>query len=290
MIRLTDRSILFFFIILLSSGLAGQGFGSERTSPAPSDTDSDRAVRSLAFGDFLLERGEYYRAVTEYYRTLHLLGDPDSEISLRAAAGIGEAYYRGADFIRAGSWLFENRREILASGSRKSRSLLYNSLIRSKKAQEALKILESDDAEGRFFYTGIAFAALTKWDMASESFRKVPPADYYYENSTYNIAVCARAADDHHRSPKLAGFLAIIPGAGYCYAGHKRSAFAALLVNSIFITASIQAFDHEEYFLGGGLSAVALTWYAGNIKGSVDSAKRYNRNLDRRYFDQLSIK
>ncbi|MBN2069947.1 MAG: hypothetical protein JW814_00710 [Candidatus Krumholzibacteriota bacterium] len=288
--RFAGGYLLFLCLAILSTGLyAGDAEITENKASLERSGEYE-AARILAFGDFLLGRGEYYRAITEYYRTIHLLSDRSSDLSLKASVGIGRAYYLGSDFIRAGDWLFAIRREILSSGSNEDRDLLFHSLILGARTREALEILGEYDGEGRFFFAGMAYAAEMDWKEAAGSFLRVPPSDLYHDSSVYNTGVCESALAAGSKSPAVAGFLAIVPGAGYLYAGHKRSAFASLLVNSLFIAASIQAFDHEEYFLGGFLTAIGSTWYAGNIKGSVDSAGRYNRIVGRRYFTGLSLK
>lgn len=81
-----------------------------------------------------------------------------------------------------------------------------------------------------------------------------------------------------YKSPGVAGILsAVLPGAGQCYVGRPRDGFAAFLVNALFLSATIQAFGHDQEFLGVLLAGLEVGWYAGNIYNAVNSAHKYNR-------------
>lgn len=82
------------------------------------------------------------------------------------------------------------------------------------------------------------------------------------------------------KSPVVAGTLAaIVPGAGHLYVGRNRDAFAALLLNGLFIWGMVESFRKDETGVGVTLSIFEIGWYAGNIYSAVNSAHKYNRRL-----------
>jgi hypothetical protein len=78
------------------------------------------------------------------------------------------------------------------------------------------------------------------------------------------------------KSPFKAGVLSVIPGLGYWYTGHMRTAISALIVNGLFFLGTFEAFDNENIGLGTALSILSAGWYFGGIYGSMASAVRKN--------------
>jgi tetratricopeptide (TPR) repeat protein len=72
---------------------------------------------------------------------------------------------------------------------------------------------------------------------------------------------------------------AFIPGAGYLYIGQKKSAFTALVLNGLFITAACQFFLHGHVAAGIITTSFEAGWYFGGIYGAGEEAKYYNERL-----------
>ena len=89
------------------------------------------------------------------------------------------------------------------------------------------------------------------------------------------------------KSPALSGTLSIIPGGGQLYCNRYEDALIAFALNAGFIWAAADAFDNEQYGLGGLLSFVGLGFYLGNIYGAVNDAHKYNQAQTGRFIDQL---
>lgn len=79
------------------------------------------------------------------------------------------------------------------------------------------------------------------------------------------------------KNPTLAGSLSVVPGLGQLYCERYQDSITAFLLNAALGYAAYEAFDHENYALGGIISMVGLGFYAGNIYGAVTSAYKYNR-------------
>ncbi len=89
------------------------------------------------------------------------------------------------------------------------------------------------------------------------------------------------------KSPGLAGTLSIIPGGGQLYCRRYEDALIAFVLNAGFIWASSDAFNNEQYGLGGLLSFVGLGFYLGNIYGAVNDAHKFNHQQTRQFIDRL---
>jgi tetratricopeptide (TPR) repeat protein len=95
------------------------------------------------------------------------------------------------------------------------------------------------------------------------------------------------AGDRPTKSPLLAGTLSIVPGGGQLYCHRYEDAIIALALNTGFIWAASDAFDKEQYGLGGLLSFVGLGFYLGNIYGAVNDAHKFNQTQTRQFIDGL---
>jgi tetratricopeptide (TPR) repeat protein len=95
------------------------------------------------------------------------------------------------------------------------------------------------------------------------------------------------AGDRPTKSPLLAGTLSIIPGGGQLYCHRYEDALIALALNTGFFWAASDAFDNEQYGLGGLLSFVGLGFYLGNIYGAVNDAHKFNQTQTRQFIDGL---
>ncbi len=92
------------------------------------------------------------------------------------------------------------------------------------------------------------------------------------------------------KNPRLAGFLSIIPGAGFAYCERYQDALIAFLLNAGLILAAYESFDSGNEALGGVITFVGTGFYAGNIYGAVSSAHKYNRTSHQRFLENLRNK
>jgi hypothetical protein len=89
------------------------------------------------------------------------------------------------------------------------------------------------------------------------------------------LAVYAEGTD---KNPKLGGWLGLIPGLGYAYAGEYANALRSLILNSIFIFGMVDTAGDEEWGAFAAITFFEITWYSGSIYGGIDASHRYNRN------------
>jgi hypothetical protein len=90
------------------------------------------------------------------------------------------------------------------------------------------------------------------------------------------------------KNPTVAGLLSVIPGLGYAYAGHKQTAISALLVNGLITYATYSNLKNENYGMAALTGVFNISFYIGNIAGSIQSAKRYNKQQKQYIIDKLT--
>jgi len=126
---------------------------------------------------------------------------------------------------------------------------------------------------------GVAFSKQYNWEKAQKSFELISHESFYKEKAESNIQILNKATQQKYKSATLGGILGIVPGAGYLYAEHRQTAVSSLIINSLFIFASYSTFKSENYGLGALVSVFSVSFYIGNISGSVKSVKRLNKNI-----------
>lgn len=86
-----------------------------------------------------------------------------------------------------------------------------------------------------------------------------------------------RYRDAREKSPAFAGVLsALIPGAGQVYAGSLQAAAVTLVLNGLFIGATVELARDEHYFTAAAAGTAASFFYVGGIMNAVDLARRRN--------------
>ena len=81
------------------------------------------------------------------------------------------------------------------------------------------------------------------------------------------------------KRPWLAGVLsAALPGLGQVYAGSWQSAGVSLVLNGLFIGATVELARHELYAAAATTGMAGSVFYVGNVLNAVDLAQRYNQS------------
>ena len=74
---------------------------------------------------------------------------------------------------------------------------------------------------------------------------------------------------------------ALLPGLGYAYAGQRSAAMTSFIINTLFVAATYQLFDHGHEALGAIVGSLEMGWYVGGINGAGLAAVEYNE----RYYE-----
>ena len=79
------------------------------------------------------------------------------------------------------------------------------------------------------------------------------------------------------KSPWVAGVLStLLPGMGQAYAGSWQGAGMSLLLNGLFLSATVELARKDLYFASATTGVAGSIFYVGNILNAVDLANRYN--------------
>jgi putative component of membrane protein insertase Oxa1/YidC/SpoIIIJ protein YidD/tetratricopeptide (TPR) repeat protein len=137
--------------------------------------------------------------------------------------------------------------------------------------------------------TALARARQYQWEEAKGAYQQLALDPAWAATASRNISVLDGAATLKHRSPFVAGVLSIVPGLGYAYAGHKQTALSAFAINGLLAYATYTSVRNENYGMGLLTGIFGLSFYAGNINGSVKSARRYNQRQKDRVIEKLTF-
>jgi len=248
----------------------------------PSASLAQGADETLAFARLLHAEGEYYRAITEYKRVLYLAPDESTMIRETAILGIGGALFSGSEYGRSAEWVHAHLTNLRAGEKRmEGFRLMCRGFLADNAGSRLLTVIHElgDSIPETRIYEGLAHANIGHWREAATVFQSLN------ENESLGPMACrfATFAQEGERaawkSPRAACVLGIVPGLGYWYAGHRQTAVASLLVNALFVGATVVAFQSDQDLLGGFMSLFTVSWYAGNVYGSSLAARRYNDNL-----------
>lgn len=96
--------------------------------------------------------------------------------------------------------------------------------------------------------------------------------------------------DPPYKSPLTAGILsAIIPGAGKIYTKNYGDGITAFIATTLFAYLSYTNFENDHDFRGWLFAGVGGLFYAGNIYGSVASAKIFNAKINFEFKEGLKL-
>lgn len=255
--------------LLLLSGISGQ-----------EDLYSISATRQ--FADYLFQKGEFEFAGEEYARLLFL--NPESD-SIRVR--LSQAYRKQGRYDLANNLFSETPKidlknawvenEFLATLIFKGDSMaLREGLLRIRYLPEEEQLRKK-----------IEFAMMNReLEVASSLLRSADANLSWTEQYQQTID---RAQAFHPKKPWLAAtFSAIIPGSGKVYSRNVKEGVTSFFFVAALGYQSYRAFSKRGSKAVGGwiYGGLSLGFYLGNIYGSHQSAKNYNkRQFDRIYHE-----
>lgn len=126
----------------------------------------------------------------------------------------------------------------------------------------------------------LSFCRQKNWTMAEDIYMSYSKNNEKLEIINQNINLIRDRKSQKEKSPKIAGILSIIPGAGYLYTKHKQTAISSFFLNGLFSFATASSLSTKNYGVALISGVFGLAFYSANIYGSINSAKRYNSQLD----------
>jgi tetratricopeptide (TPR) repeat protein len=255
--------------------------------------------QQLGYADTLFANQQYLKAAKEYQRFAFFFKDHPKNRTARFRAG--EAFLLArepAQAVRILQTLISEKQvseEQNDALSMETFFLLAECHLQLNMPTQAVvqlnnAIVLSDDptVEDRAYYRiGWIHIEIADWDGAKKAFNRMSTTGRRRHGLERLDKALSGAGDRPSKNPALAGTLSVIPGGGQLYCHRYEDALIAFALNAGFFWAASDAFDNEQYGLGGLLSFVGLGFYLGNIYGAVNDAHKYNHLQTRQFIDQL---
>ena len=253
------------------------------------------AKQQMDLADQFFNGGDYYRAITEYKRFLFFF--PQSAKVEEALLKIAKSYFNGRKWDEAISACVDLLKKFPVSSLTSEALLLQGRAFMEKKEYPRARVFFQKAKEVSFgtpmedeaqLQVALTYLKEEKWKEAATEFRQINKDSRLYPKGQSFAQGLDRIQEVPQKSPKVAGVLAaVLPGSGHLYCERYRDAAVAFLLNGAFIWGMVEAFQQENYVVGGILTFFELGWYSGNIYSAISSAQKYNRRKKQEYLDSL---
>jgi tetratricopeptide (TPR) repeat protein len=289
--RTARASLCRLLLVAILSLCAGAGLEAEEIEPGALVVEPDR---QFAFAMDYFDRGRYFEAINEFERFNHFF--PEHERVDLALYKIGEAYFNNGQFKEAVAPFsrvierYEN--PVLANKAYFRLSETFVALedyasafgLLNHVAETATDPAIRDEAHYR---AGWIHLARDEVEKARESFQTIAEQN----RRLFRIGEIEEGLSGDPlyptKNPKLAGFLSVVPGAGFAYVGRYKDALAAFLLNAGLALAAYESFDNGNEALGAIIVFVGAGFYGGNFYGAISSAHKYNLASRQRFLENL---
>ncbi len=259
------------------------------------------ADRQYTYARACFNEADYRTAVVEFKRFIRFFpGDPRIG---EARLALGRAYFHLKEYRRAVKTFDRLISSDAASSDvradahvMKSRAFLMSGRTGEAGATLQNLLTVAGEAEIRDkAYTQLAVVYLRKaaenhpgaLDAALRCIRQISPAGITPEKRREIENRIRRAKTSPRKNPVVAGIASIVPGGGYLYCGRYKDGLVSFLFNTALMVAAYTAFDDGNTALGGVITFVEAGFYAGNIYGSITSARKYNIREKSRHINAL---
>lgn len=245
------------------------------------------------FAEYLFSKGEYVKAIAEYERFIYFF-PKDEKIPL-AEYQIGMSYFKNGQFQEAARVFQSVIMSYNASFTTEACFNISDAYLKLRQPDEAISVLEylvkktdKQKIRDRALYAiGWIYVEKAWWENARQSFQYISEENKYNYQSDKIHAGLQQADKIGQKNPALAGWLSVIPGAGFLYCGRYQDALTAFLLNAGLMLAAYESFKDDNYALGSVIGFVELGFYAGNIYGAVGSAHKYNKAKTSEFIENL---
>jgi Tetratricopeptide repeat len=250
--------------------------------------------KQFDFAKSYFSNKDYLMAVGEYKRFIYFF--PEDERVETAMYLIGMSYYLGRHFKKAvDSFNAVIDRYVDTDLSIKSYFMISQAHVKLNtfglaiiKLNNLITLTHDKDVRDEAYYRlGWIYIEMASWEKARLYFSRIGAKN----KTKFKLERLTNELNKEKLIPKkdpgLAGFLSIMPGAGYLYCERYQDALIAFLLNGGLICAAYESFDDNNNALGGVIAFVEFGFYAGNIYGAVTSAHKYNRKQTDQFIEKL---
>jgi len=288
-----DHFVIFFLVFFLFFPCSQSYAGSDSQADVKPFLIID-ADKQFEFAEYFFSNQEYTSAISEYERFIYFF--PKDDRIEPAMFRIGMAHFKSKRFrqaVNAFKTLIEKygqtdlsiKSYLMISASYAKLNAFDDAIIN---LHNLITITGDENIKDEAYYKiGWIYIEMASWEKAKNYFSKISAPN----KDTYRLKRLAVDLDKEkiipQKNPRLAGFLSVIPGAGFLYTERYQDALIAFLINGALMYAAYEAFDNDNNVLGGIITLVELGFYTGNIYGAVSSAHKYNRTKTGQFIQKL---
>lgn len=220
------------------------------------------------------KQGDFYRAITAFQRALillppkHIQRKPSIEYMILLAYYLGERFEDALDFFAHSSPAFRqephpHHQDVLA--------ILYDCYLQTQNTPRARQLLHSPLLSQKEKTALVLYGHMhtSNWEGLYEIIQDAPYVQDFL-CSYHASAKCENTAK---------WLNAFLPGAGYFYLGQIQTACIAFSINALFITATCQFFQHQQWAAGLITLSLEFGWYLGGIYGATEQASLHNAQI-----------
>jgi tetratricopeptide (TPR) repeat protein len=255
-------------------------------------------IQTENFAKFLSDNGEYYRAITEYYKLLYNTSDQQKKSQILKSIGV--CYYDGDDYDGMITFFNKNKNLFIADSSLYiEMKLLYaksnfqlGSYVDAVSNLEKVDTSRNDSLSDEIkYYLGLSYAHLGDWDNSYKYIYSIKKEPKYLNFREYMLNQKETISSFSKKDPTLAGiFSAVVPGTGYIYCNRVTTGITSFVVNGLLCWSIYDAIKNKQYGLSVSIGFFGMGWYVGNILGSVSAANQYNANVEENILKNATVK
>lgn len=233
------------------------------------------------FAEKLFNENDYNRAITEYKRYIYFSRSKDINSINLASYRIGLCHYYLGDYDSAMT-TFRNLIQSSELDEKLKPKILFNmgkiyydQNIFYLSRHKFKEIVENHGAHPLApiaqLCIGLSFLKERDWHQASEEFKKINSEfGEKLSNEVLSVKKLSR------KSTTMAGILSIIPGLGKIYARKTKDGILSFGFISLLGYLTYDTYNRQLYLLSGFLGLAFLSYYLGNIYGSIDAVRAFN--------------
>ncbi len=245
------------------------------------------------FAEECFSRQDYSGAISEYNRFIHFF--PEDNRVEPALFRTGMSYFKSGNFKKALVPFTAVIDRYTNDLSVKAYFMISKCHVMLREPGQAVINLRNlihitdnmDTRDEAYYRTGWIHIRTASWEKAKTAFRKMGSANHEKYRLKELISKMEESEISGRKNPSTAGLLSVVPGMGFLYCERYRDAATAFLLNAGLILAASESFDRDLDVLGGLITLVELSFYSGNIYGSINSAHKYNRRKNSRLIEKL---
>ena len=245
------------------------------------------------FADWLFRNGFYDFANYEYLKKLYLSENENAILVAGLYNKIAKCYLMTERYDKGIKWCLaaiQNKQGEVLPELYVTYALIQ---MHSGSYDESIAILNDDRIlKGEHRSRGLFLlgcSAAHKWELkrADDYWDGIPSGDALYLTASRYRYYTNEAADQRFLNQNLGTLLGVIPGLGYCYSGHYKTAISSFIVISLTSWATYRAFDKDIDGIGYLSGFLAVGWYSGSIYGSYWACKRHNDFHKKQYLKKI---